>query len=224
MWQKTDPREFRVWATKKWSSEWFVKDQSQRAKFFVEDIRIRELVESFYFRAGISKTVIRKTEKEGELMLFTAKPAVLIGKDGKKLEQFEKKLHKLTGRTFKVTVKDVKKPELSAKIMAEFAAIQLENRMPYRRVAKSVLQKVMEKWAIGVKIQIWWRLWGVDLSRSEKFSDGRIPLQTIRADVDYHYTTALTKYGILGIKVWICVNENMSITKKKVSLDRVVTN
>ena len=117
-------------------------------------MKIRELVESFYFRAGISKTVIRKTDKEGELMLFTAKPAAIIGKDGKKLEEFEATLMKLTKRPFKVTVKDVKKPELSAKIMAEFAAIQLENRMPYRRVAKTVLQKVMEKGAIGVKIQV----------------------------------------------------------------------
>jgi small subunit ribosomal protein S3 len=148
----------------------------------------------------------------------------VIGKDGEKLEKFEKALKKAVGRAFKVTVKDVKVPELSAKIMAEFAAIQLENRMPYRRVAKSVLQKVMEKGAIGVKIQVGGRLGGVDLSRSEKFSDGRIPLQTIRADVDYHYTTALTKYGILGIKVWVCKGENIQVSKQKAALDRVVKN
>lgn len=111
-------------------------------------------MEKFYFRAGISKVIIRKTEDEGEVMLFTAKPAVVLGKDGVKLEKFEAALKKMTGRVFKVTVKDIKVPELSAKIMAEFAAIQLENRMPYRRVAKSVLQKVMEKGALGVKFQI----------------------------------------------------------------------
>ena len=219
-----DPRGFRVGVTQKWSSEWFGTSQQQNAKFFVEDVKIREFVEEFYFRAGISKTVIRKTDKEGEVLLFTAKPAVVIGKDGDKLNKFQAKLEKLTGRPFKVTVKDIKVPELSAKIMSEFAAIQLEGRMPYRRVAKSVLQKVMEKGAIGVKIQIGGRLGGVELSRQEKFSDGRIPLQTLRADVDYHYTTALTKYGILGIKVWICKSENVTITKKKVSLDKIVHN
>ena len=214
-----DPRGFRVGLTQKWSSEWFSTSQAQSAQFFVEDVKIREFVEKFYFRAGISKLVIRKTDSEGELLLFTAKPAVVIGKDGEKLVKFKAALEKITRREFKVTVKDIKTPELSAKIMSEFAAIQMENRMPYRRVAKSVLQKVMEKGAIGVKIQVGGRLGGVELARSEKFSDGRIPLQTIRADVDYHYTTALTKYGIIGIKVWICRSENVTLTKKKVSLD-----
>ena len=224
MWQKMDPRGFRVWLTQKRPSEWFGTSQTQASFFFVEDVKIRELVDSFYFRSAISKVVIRKTEKEGELMIFTAKPAVLLWKDGIKVEKFKKLLRKITQRTFKVVIKDIKKPELSAKIMAEFAAIQLENRMPYRRVAKSVLQKVMEKWAIWVKIQIWWRLGGAEMSRSEHFTDWRIPLQTIRADVDYHYTTAFTKYGILWIKVWICKSENVSISKKKVSLDKVVRN
>jgi len=224
MWQKTDPRELRVWFSKKWQSEWFGTTQAQWAEFFVTDLAARNLVEDFYFRAGIAKTVVRMTQKEWEVLIFTAKPAVVLGKDNTKLEKFEKKLKKITKKPFKVIVKDLKKPELSAKIMAEFAAIQLENRMPYRRVAKTILQKVMEKWAIGVKVQVWGRLNGADLSRSEKFSDGRIPLQTIRADVDYHHTTALTKYGVLGIKVWICKGENIEINQKKVSLDRVVKN
>ncbi len=187
-------------------------------------MKIRELVDSFYFRAGIAKTVVRLTAKDGEVLLFTAKPAVVLGKDNVKIDKFQKQVEKLVKRKIKISVKDVKKPELSAKIMSEFAAIQLENRMSYRRVAKSVLQKVMEKGALGVKVQIGGRLNGADLSRSEKFSDGRIPLQTIRADVDYHHTTALTKYGVLGIKVWICRGENVNVTKKKVSLDRVVRN
>lgn len=224
MWQKTDPRELRVGISQKWPSEWFVQWKNKSAQFFVEDVKIREFVEKFYFRAGISKVVIRKNVQEWEVLLFTAKPAVVLGKEGKKLQEFEKKLIKITWRTFKVTVKDIKVPELSAKIMAEFAAIQLENRMPYRRVAKSVLQKVMEKGWIWVKIQIGGRLWWVDLSRSEAFTDGRIPLQTIRADVDYHYTTALTKYGILWIKVWICRGENVKVSKKKVALEKFTSN
>ena len=224
MWQKMDPRGFRVGLTKKRPSEWFSVSWSQASAFFVEDIKIRELVDKFYFRSAISKLVIRKTEKEWELMIFTAKPAVLLGKNGERLEQFKKQLLKLTQRHFRITVKEVKVPELSAKIMAEFAAIQLENRMPYRRVAKSILQKVMEKGAVGVKVQIWWRLWWAEMARSEHFTDWRIPLQSIRSDVDYHYTTAFTKYGVLWIKVWICRNENVKISRKKVSLDRVVKN
>jgi len=223
MGQKVDPRGHRMGTFKKRPSEWFVTTQQQGADFFVEDIKIRELVEKFYFRIGISKVVIRKTEKEGEVLLFTAKPASILGKDGETLAKFEKKLHAITGRTFKVTVKDIKVPELSAKIMSEFMAVQLESRMPYRRVAKSVLQKIMEKGAIGVKVQVGGRLGGADISRSEKFSDGRIPLQTMRADIDYHYTTALTKYGILGIKVWICNGENTQISKKQVALDKVLS-
>lgn len=185
-------------------------------------MKIRELVEAFYPRVGISKVIIRKTEKEGEVLIFTTKPAAIIGKEGKKLTDFEEHLKNKVGKTLKVTVKEVKVPELSAKIMAEFAAIQLESRMPYRKVAKSVLQKVMEKGALGVKIQVGGRLGGVDLSRSEKFTDGRIPLQTLRSDIDYHYTTALTKYGILGIKVWICKGENVKISAQKVAMDKVM--
>ncbi len=223
MGQKVDPRGHRMGTFKKRPSERFGTTQQQGSSFFVEDIKIRELVESFYFRIGISKVVIRKTEKEGEVLMFTAKPASILGKDGETLAKFEKKLMEITGRPFKVTVKDIKVPELSAKIMSEFMAVQLESRMPYRRVAKSVLQKVMEKGAIGVKVQVGGRLGGADISRSEKFSDGRIPLQTMRADIDYHYTTALTKYGILGIKVWICVGENTQISKKQVALDKVLS-
>jgi small subunit ribosomal protein S3 len=166
-------------------------------------MQVRKFVEDSYKRCGIAKIVIRKTEKECEIIVFTAKPALILGKEGKKLEEFQAKLKKKFGGEFKVVLKDVRLPELSAKIMGEFAASQLEARMPFRRVAKSVIQKVMEKGATGVKIQVSGRLGGVDLSRSEKFSEGRVSLQTLRSDIDYHVTTALTKYGILGIKVWI---------------------
>lgn len=166
-------------------------------------MQIRQFVEETYKRSGIAKIVIRQTDKECEVIIFTAKPAVILGKEGKKLEEFQQKLATKFGVEFKISLKDVKLPELSAKIMGEFAAQQLEARMPFRRVAKTLLQKVMEKGATGVKVQVSGRLGGVDLSRSEKFSQGRVSLQTLRSDIDYSVTTALTKYGILGIKVWI---------------------
>jgi small subunit ribosomal protein S3 len=155
------------------------------------------------------------------VLVFTAKPAVIIWNNGAELNKLEAKLKKLTWSVYKVTIKEVKVPELSAKIMSEFAAIQLEWRTPHRRVAKWIMQKVMEKWALWVKIKIGGRLWGTDISRSEHFSEGRIPLQTLRSDVDYHHTTALTKYGILWVKVWICKSENVIVSKKQNALDKI---
>lgn len=217
MGQKVDPRGFRAGITKTWSAEWFAKSKSQSAQFFVEDIKIRNLVEETFKRAGIAKTVIRKTDKEGEVIIFTAKPALILGKEGAKLDSFTKLLQSKFGREFKVALKDVRLPELSAKIMSEFAAQQIEARMPFRRVAKSLLQKVMEKGATGIKVQVSGRLGGVDLSRTEKFSEGRVSLQTLRSDIDYHYTTALTKYGIIGIKVWISKGDILVKSKASAS-------
>jgi small subunit ribosomal protein S3 len=204
MWHKVDPRWFRVWVIKSRSSEWYAKNKAQNGHFFVLDIKLRNYIESKLVRTGIAKIVVRMTEKDGEIIIFSAKPATILGKDNSKIKKLESDIVKKFGKEFKITLKEVRIPELSAKIMGEFIATQLEARMPFRRVAKQVLQKVMEKWAKGVKIAIWGRLWGADLSRTEKFNDGRAPLQTIRSDIDYHHTEAMTKYGILGIKVWIC--------------------
>lgn len=221
MWQKADPRGLRVWVTKNWPVEWYAVNQKQSSSMFVEDIVIRETVESFYTRCAIAKVVIRKSITQGEVLLFTAKAASILWKDNEKLKKFEALLKKKTGKVFSLVVKEVRVPELSAKIMAEFAASQLETRVPYRRVAKGVLQKVMEKGAVWVKIQVWWRLGGVDLSRSESFTEWRIPLQTLRADIDYHYTTAYTKYWILWLKVWICNGESIGASKKKNAMDKI---
>ena len=126
-----------------------------------------------------------------------------MGKNGAKIKEIEDELKKRFDKEFKLTVKEVKNPELSAKIMAEFIASQLEARMPFRKVAKNVLQKVMEKWAQGVKVQIWGRLGGTDIAITEKFINGRVSLQTFRSDIDYCHLQAKTKYGVLGVKVWI---------------------
>jgi small subunit ribosomal protein S3 len=126
-----------------------------------------------------------------------------MGKQGEKLKDFEKALEKKIKKTFSVMIKEVRIPEHSAKIMAEFIAQQLEGRMPYRKVAKGVIQKVMLKGAAGIKVQIAGRLNGTDIARREKFIEGRVSLQTFRSDIDYHYLQANTKYGVLGVKVWI---------------------
>lgn len=193
----------RVGIVKSWPCEWFGKTKRAGADFFVEDIKIRNYVDTQFPRSGISKVVIRKTAKEGEIIVFTSKVGVLMGKNGAKIKEIEDSLKKQFDKDFKLTVKEVKNPELSAKIMAEFIASQLEARMPFRKVAKNVLQKVMEKGAQGVKIQIGGRLGGTDIARTEKFINGRVSLQTFRSDIDYCHLQAMTKYGVLGVKVWI---------------------
>ena len=183
----------RVGIMKSRPSEWFAKTRRLSADFFVEDIKVRDFLEKKLARSGVAKVVIRKTLKEGEIILFASKVGVIMGKNGEKIKALEEELTKKFG----------KPPELSAKIMAEYIASQLEARMPYRKVVKQVLSRVMEKGASGIKIQIGGRLGGTDIARSEKFIDGRVSLQTFRSDIDYHYLQAMTKYGVLGIKVWI---------------------
>ncbi len=203
MGQKVDPRGFRTWVNKLWPSEWFAKNKTQAADFFVEDIKIREKVKEYYYRSAIDRLIIRKTDDNVELIIFTWKPAAVIGKKWAKVKEFKKVLEKETSKDVKVIVKKVKVPELSSKIMAEDACEKLEKRMPYRRVGNKIIQSAMNKWAKGVKVQIAWRLWGADMCRTEKFMEGNVPLQTLRADIDYHYEPAKTKYGVLGVKVWI---------------------
>ena len=222
MWSKANPVGMRVWIMKSRPSEWFAKYRRTGADFFVEDIKMRKFVDDTFGRSGISKVVIRKTAKEWEIIIFSSKVGVLMGKQGAKIKEFEDALKKKFGKDMKVIIKEVKIPELSAKIMAEFIASQLEARMPFRKVAKNVLQKVMEKWASGIKIQVGGRLGGVDISRSEKFIEGRVSLQTFRSDIDYYYLQARTKYGMLGVKVWIekgiLYNKAQANANKKIHL------
>ena len=219
---KAQPIGMRVGIMKSRPAEWFAKQQRTGADFFVEDIKMRKFVDETFPRAGISKVVIRKTAKEWEIIIFSSKVGVLMGKQWAKIKEFEEALKKKFGKDMKVIIKEVKVPELSAKIMAEFIASQLEARMPYRKVAKNVLQKVMEKWAAGIKIQVGGRLGWVDISRTEKFIEGRVSLQTFRSDIDFFYLQARTKYGMLGVKVWIekgiLYNKSQSNANKKINL------
>jgi len=222
MWSKAHPIGMRVGIMKSRPAEWFAKYKRTGADFFVEDIKMRKFVDDTFGRSGISKVVIRKTAKEWEIIIFSSKVGVLMGKNWEKIKQFEEELKKKFGKDMKVIIKEVKVPELSAKIMAEFIASQLEARMPFRKVAKNVLQKVMEKWAAGIKIQVGGRLWWTDIARTEKFIEGRVSLQTFRSDIDFYYLQARTKYWMLGVKVWIekwiLYNKTQANTTKKISL------
>ncbi len=203
MWQKVHPLWMRVGIMKSWPCEWFAKDKKSWADFVVEDILILQYFDKHYTNAGIAKIVIRKTASEVEIIIFSSKIGVMMGKNGENIKKLEETLKKKFKKEFKVTLKEVKIPEFSAKIMAEYIAQQLENRMPYRKVAKTTLKKVMDKWSVGIKIQIAGRLGWTDIARTEKFIDGNVSLQTFRSDIDYHYLQAKTKYGVLWVKVWI---------------------
>ena len=207
MGQKVDPRGFRTGIVKGWVSEYFAPTKQKSVEYMVQDLKVRNFIDEFYRNCGISKVVFRKWEVgdkvKNDILIFTAKPALIVGKDGKKLEEFKKALKKKFNEDFEIVVKEISKPELSARVMCEHIVSQLEKRMPYRRVVKTALEKISSKWAKWVKILIGGRLNGAEMARKETFKDGRIPLQTLRADVDYYYMQANTKYWVLGVKVWI---------------------
>ena len=215
MGQKVNPTWMRVGIMKSWPAEWFPKTKRTGADFFVEDIKIRKFIDETFPRSGISKVVIRKTATEGEIMLFATKVGLLMGKNGDRIKEAEQKMKEKFWKDFKINVKEVRIPELSARVMAEFIATQIENRMPYRKVIKNIVSKIMAKGAEWVKIQIGGRLNGTDIARSEHFIEGRVSLQTFRSDIDYYYLQAMTKYGVLGIKVWIQKGVQYSSVKKK---------
>lgn len=203
MWQKVNPIWMRVWIMKSWPAERFAKTKMAGADFFVEDIKLRNFIDKTFPRVGISKVVIRKTAREWEIIIFASKVGVIMWKQWEKIKNAEESLKKLFWKEFKINIKEVRLPELSARVMAEFISTQLEARMPYRKVAKNTLAKILEKWAMWAKIQIWGRLNGSDIARTEKFIDWRVSLQTFRSDIDYHYMQAMTKYWVLWVKVWI---------------------
>jgi len=226
MWQKVDPRGFRTGIVKGWISEYFASTKKISAEYMVQDLKIRNYIDNFYKYSGISKVVFRKSanlEKvKNDILIFTAKPWLVLWKEWVKLEKFKQSLKKQFKEEFEITVKETWNPELSAKIISEHMSSQLEKRMPYRRVIKSAMENVMGKWAQWIKVTIGGRLNGAEMARSETFKEWRIPLQTLRADVDYHYIPSITKYGILGLKVWIYkwdIEENVSkkkeVNKKK---------
>lgn len=219
MWQKANPIWLRVWTIKSWMSEWFPKRRNDNAMMFVEDIKLRNFVSKMCPNCGISKIIIRKIATEWEILIFTSKPAFILGKESKNILNLENRIKEKFGKPFKITLKEVRVPELSAKIMAEHIIYQIENRLPYKRVCKQVVERTMEKWAKWIKISIAWRLNGADIARSEKYLKWVVPLQTLRADIDYYYDIAKTKYGVLGIKVWIC---RWEIYKKEKGIANIV--
>jgi small subunit ribosomal protein S3 len=205
MGQKTNPIGNRLGIIRGWDSNWYGgKDYGDR---IAEDYKIRRYLEARLSKGGVSRIYIERTLKLVTVTITTARPGLIIGKGGQEVDKLKEELKKLTGKDVQINIFEIKRPELDAVLVADSIAKQIENRISYRRAVKMSIASTMRMGAEGIKVQISGRLNGAEMARSESFKDGRIPLSTFRADIDYHIGEALTQYGKLGVKVWIMKGE-----------------
>lgn len=209
MGQKGCPVGFRIGVTKKWRSLWYGNKQ-EFGKFLIEDVKIREFLKKKPSCQGAAGFVVRRMSGKIEVTIQTARPGLVIGKKGAEVDLLKEELRKLTGKEVWVEIAEIKRPELSAKLVADGIARQIERRVSFRRAMKKAMQSVMDSGAVGVKIQVSGRLAGAEIARSEWYKNGRVPLHTLRADIDYATASAETTYGIIGVKVWINLGEKSS--------------
>ncbi len=202
MGQKVNPISLRIGINKDWDSKWFVNKRDY-SKTLHEDLKIRKFIEKKLANGGISKIEIQRTTNQVIINIYTAKPGVIIGGQGKKIDELRGQLQKMFNHQFLINVHEVKKPSINAKLVAKNIARQIEGRISYRRAVKMSVNKAIEGGAVGIKVKVAGRLNGVEIARSEFFSKGKIPLHTLRADIDYTNEIANTTYGVIGIKVWI---------------------
>lgn len=206
MGQKVNPHGLRVGIIKDWDSKWYA-DKKDFSELLVEDFNIRKHIKEKLYIAGISKIEIERAASRIKISIHTAKPGMVIGKGGSGVEQLRNELEKLTNKNVIVNVEEVKQPELDAQLVAENIAAQLERRISFRRAMKQAIQRAMRAGAEGIKTAVSGRLGGADMARTEGYSEGTIPLQTLRADIDYGFAEADTTYGKIGVKVWIYKGE-----------------
>lgn len=207
MGQKTHPIGFRLGVINNWDSNWY-DDKSFSAKLS-EDNMIRTYIRKRFENAGISKIEVERTAKKITLTIHTSRPGYVIGKSGKEINLLEGELKKITSKDIKVLVTEIKKPELDAYLVAETIGNQISNRVSYRRAIKTAIASSMRMGAEGIKIYCGGRLNGAEIARSEQFKEGRIPLQTLRSNIDYASIAAPTIYGMIGVKVWICTGDKL---------------
>ena len=205
MGQKVNPHGLRVGIIKGWDSRWYAEDAF--ADNLVEDYNIRKFLKKKLYNAGISKIEIERAADRAKVIVHTAKPGVVIGKGGAEIEKIKAEVQKMTDKKIVVDIKEVKKPDKDAQLVAESIAQQLENRISFRRAMKSCMGRTMRAGAKGIKAACSGRLGGADMARTEFYSEGTIPLQTLRADIDYGFAEADTTYGKIGVKVWIYKGE-----------------
>ena len=215
MGQKTHPVGFRLQVSKDWKSTWFTENSF--ATELESDVKIRKYLKARLPNAGISKVDISRTSKTITITIFTARPGIVIGKGGEEVNRLKDEVKQLTNtqsnndgdtKNIQINISEIKRPELDAALVGANIAHQLQKKISYRRVVSKVIQSTMRMGADGIRINVAGRLGGAEIARSEKFSEGRVPLHTLRANIDYVLTEAYTQYGIIGIKVWICNGES----------------
>ena len=205
MGQKVNPIGFRLGINRTWDSRWYAG--KEYGTLLHEDVKIREYIEKALAQAGVARIVIERPAKRARITIHTARPGVVIGKKGADIEKLRQDLSKMTGGDVTLNIVEIRKPELDAAIVGETIAKQLEARINYRRAIKNAISQTMRVGAEGIKVRISGRLAGSEMARTEEYKEGRTPLHTFRSDIDYALSEALTVYGIIGIKVWICKGE-----------------
>ena len=218
MGQKVNPHGLRVGVIKDWNSKWYA--EADFADYLVEDHKIRTYLKKKLYSAGVAKIEIERASDRVKVIIYTAKPGVVIGKGGSEIEKVKAEAQKLTSKKLIIDIKEVKRPDRDAQLVAENIALQLENRVSFRRAMKSTMGRSMKAGAKGIKTSVSGRLGGADMARTEFYSEGTIPLQTLRADIDYGFAEADTTYGKLGVKVWIYKGEVLPTTGNKEGSDK----
>jgi small subunit ribosomal protein S3 len=199
--QKTNPIGNRLGIIRTWDSRWFLK--KGYSDQLLEDVRVRKLIKDKLYHAGVSKIEIERPGQKLKVIIHSARPGIIIGKKGAEVERLKKELEETTTKQVSVDIKEVRKPELNAQLVAENIALQIEKRVAFRRALKRAVSSAMRFGALGIRVACAGRLAGAEIARSEWYREGRVPLSTFRADVDYGFTEARTTYGAIGIKVWM---------------------
>lgn len=214
MGQKVNPHGLRIGIIKDWDTKWYagVKDFSN---FLVEDVKLRKFLKQKLYIAGIARIEIERAANKIKINLHTAKPGIVIGKQGAGIEALRVELEKLTGKSVLLNITEIKTPEMNAQLVAENIAAQLEKRVSFRRAMKQAMSRTMKFGAKGIKTSVSGRLGGAEIARTEHYAEGTIPLQTLRADIDYGFAEANTTYGKIGVKVWIYKGEVLPAKKKE---------
>ncbi|ADG81188.1 30S ribosomal protein S3 [Thermincola ferriacetica] len=215
MGQKVHPKGLRIGIIKDWDAKWYA--EKDYADFLLEDIKVREYVKKKLYAAGISRIEIERAANRLKLTIHTAKPGIVIGRGGSEVEALRKSLEKMTGKQVSVNIVEVKVPELDAQLVAENIAAQLERRVSFRRAMKQAVSRTMRMGAQGIKIACSGRLAGAEMARTEWYSEGKVPLHTLRADIDYGFAEADTTYGKIGVKAWIYRGEVLPEVKTSVA-------
>ncbi|SEG06968.1 small subunit ribosomal protein S3 [Caloramator fervidus] len=206
MGQKVNPHGLRVGIIKDWDSKWYADDK-HFADLLIEDYKIRKYIKNKYYQAGISRIVIERTANKVRINIHTAKPGMVIGKGGQGVEELKAQLEKMTGKNIIINIVEIKNPEIDAQLVAENIAAQIEKRVSFRKAMKQAISRAMRFGIKGIKTAVSGRLGGAEMARTEGYHEGTIPLQTLRADIDYGFAEALTTYGKIGVKVWIYKGE-----------------